>query len=528
MQFVLVLNGMTQHITRFVCLLAGVALCSGTENAYAGRLLDSIRAYDLNDYGFGLAVSTEQNPYQGAKNGRIAYPYLTSFTDSTLNEGLIFVRDGDLGLRWISPGGWELGLVSRLQTLGLGNRETDELLGVTDRKWTLEAGPTVGWRGWPIHVYLKSYAEVTNRHNGRISELAILWPLQWSRGFVVPSIALSQQNSDYTAYYYSVSEAESTPTRSAYLPEEATNIGAKLRWGYRLSDEWLLSGSIGVEQLDAAITDSPIVDKDQIWSGRIGLAYNADIFQPREYDSSARSAPRVDVRMSAFQDMIDTKVVRDASNGIPGFETGIEDYLGVADEQTVVHADATFRIGHYHRLEFGYFELGRRSETTLVQDLAFGDEVFAAGTELATSAQATILRVGYAYSLIRDAQKELGIMAGIHFTDFETNFTSGSTGQTERSRYRTPLPVVGLHASIFLSDRTSIGAKLQIFRTDFDNYEGSLNYLSLDIQRRVADAVSIGLGYSYYGMKLTSSDSDANGYLNVRHQGPSAFLSIGF
>lgn len=42
------------------------------------------------------------------------------------------------GLRWVSPGGWEFGAVERVQTLCLGNSDTDELLGIADRKWTLE------------------------------------------------------------------------------------------------------------------------------------------------------------------------------------------------------------------------------------------------------------------------------------------------------------------------------------------------------------------------------------------------------
>jgi hypothetical protein len=60
----------------------------------AESVLDCIRIYDLNDYGFGVAVSTEQNPYIGARNGTIAYPYLTSFRDSAFTDGWFMIRDG--------------------------------------------------------------------------------------------------------------------------------------------------------------------------------------------------------------------------------------------------------------------------------------------------------------------------------------------------------------------------------------------------------------------------------------------------
>ena len=504
------------------CLLA-------SEWAAAGALMDYIRNYDLNDYALGVAFTGAQNPYIGSENDGFAYPYLTSFRDSTLTNDWILIRDGDLGVRWVGNEGWEIGAVGRVQTRGLGNNEANELLGIADRKWTLEVGPTIGWRRWPVHIYFKTYAEVSDRHDGVISELALALPIEWSRGYLVPSIQLVHQSSDYVVYYYSVTSEEATPTRPAYSADDAaSNLEVKARWGYALDDRWLLSGDVGIEYLDSPITDSPLVERDEIWSARIGLAYNADVFQPRDYDDSASRTPQFDLRIGAFRDSISTTVARDTSDGVPGFETDIEDFLGAPDEKTVLQVDATVRLGHYHRLEFGYFELGRNSTTTLSDDLSFGDELFPAGTIVDTRVDARILRAGYSYSLIRDAQKELAVMAGVHFAKFEADISSNQTGQTERSSAGTPLPVIGAQASIFLNDRTTIGAKVQVFRTDFDRYKGSLNYALLDIQHRVTDAISIGLGYNFYGMKLSSRDTDVNGYLKVRHHGPAAFLTMGF
>jgi hypothetical protein len=165
---------------------------------------------------------------------------------------------------------------------------------------------------------------------------------------------------------------------------------------------------------------------------------------------------------------------------------------------------------------------------TLENDINFGDEIFVAGTEVDSRTNAKTLTISYGYSVIRDAQKELGVMAGVHFTGFETNIASTTTGQVERSKAETPLPVLGAFASLFLREKLTFNAKLQIFRTDFDGYEGSLNYGTFDLQRRIGESFSVGLGYSYYSMKLTSSDSNVNGYLQVRHHGPVAFFTAGF
>ncbi len=505
-----------------------ISCLASAEGAVAGPLIDYIRSYDLNDYALGVAVTGEQNPYTGAENTAYAYPYLTSFRDSAFTNDWLLIRDGDVGLRWVGDGNWELGLVGRIQTLGLGDSDAEELIGIADREWTLELGPMVGWRGWPVHINAKTYAEISDRHDGLISQLAFSLPMEWSRGYLVPSVELIHQNSDYVDYYYSVRPAAATPTRPAYSGDAATNVAIKARWGYALTEKWLLSGAIGLEFLDSAIKDSPIVDSDDLWSARVGIAYNTDIFQPREYDFSAPEAPRWDFRIGAFYDQISTKVAKDTVDGVPGFETDIEDLLGAENEKTVLQLDANVRIGNYHRLEFGHFRLRRDSVTTLTQDLSFGDEIFPEGSVLDTDIDARIFRAGYGYSLIRDAQKELGITVGFHVADLDVVLDSSETGQSERSNSSTPLPVIGAHASVFMTDKTSVSARVQIFRTDFDRYEGSLNYASLDIQRRVTKAISVGIGYNYYGMELSSDEDSVNGYIKVRHHGPVAFFTIGY
>jgi hypothetical protein len=213
---------------------------------------------------------------------------------------------------------------------------------------------------------------------------------------------------------------------------------------------------------------------------------------------------------------------------MPGFEIDVEDILGPTENETVLQFDAIVRIGNYHRLEFGYFELGRNSETILTRDIEFGDEFFPAGTLTSTQIDMQIVRAGYAYSLLRDAQKELGVMIGVHFMKFTADVSTTATGQEAQSKVSTPLPVIGLHGSIFLSEKWSVNAKVQVFGTEFDNYEGSLNYATLDVQYGISESVRVGLAYNYYGMSLSSRNNELNGNLQMQHYGPSAFVSVGF
>ena len=157
----------------------------------------------MNDYALGVAVSTRQNAFIGGENSTVVYPYLTSFTHSAFTRDWFLIRDGGYGIRWVSDNEWELGVIGRVRTLGLGNSDADELQGIADRKWTLEAGPTIGWRGWPVHINWTTWAEMTDRHGGFSSDLAFSYPIQFERGFVVPTIEATYESSESTNYYFS-------------------------------------------------------------------------------------------------------------------------------------------------------------------------------------------------------------------------------------------------------------------------------------------------------------------------------------
>lgn len=503
-----------------------LGLLATAQSSY-GSWLDWIRDYDLNDYAFGVSVSISQNPYIGGENSTIAYPYLTSFTHSAFTKDWFLIRDGGYGARWVSSNEWELGVLARINTLGLGNSDAEELLGIADRNWAIEAGPTIGYRGWPVHIHWTTYFDVSDRHGGYLSQVAFSYPMQFERGFLVPEVAARYADSDYSNYYFSVSDSEATPTRPAYTPGASQSMRAQVRFGYELTDKWLLNLTVGAEFLGSTVTDSPITDDDPLWFTNVGVAYRANIFNPTDHPEYTPREPNFEFRFGAFHNKIDTKLSRDTADGVPGTEIDLEDLLGAPDEQTVFEADTIWRIGEHHRFEIGYFELARDSTVTLEDDLTIGDEVFVAGTEIRSRVDYLSLRAGYTFYLMRDAQKELGVMAGIHLTEFATDIVARGVGQVEKSRSNTPLPVIGVNGSLFLGEKTTLRARIHIFRTDFDQHEGTLNHAALSLEHRFREGFSMGLGYSFYGVSLSSKDSGLNGNLDIRHHGPVLFMSLG-
>ena len=507
-------------------LLATLALAGS--DATAGNVLDYIRNYDLNNFALGIAYTASQNPYVGGEDSGFAYPYLTSFQHAAFTDDWLLVNNGDLGFRWVSDSGWVLGGVGRIQTTGTGNVAVEDLLGLEPRHWTVEVGPLVGWRRWPVHLEYKLYKEIFNRHDGLTSEFRLSYPTEWSWGYLVPEVAAIRQDENYTRYYFGVAPSEIAPERLVYIPGAALNYQARLTWGYAINENWLLSGHITSEWLDSEISNSPIIDKDQIWSARIGVAYNADVFQSREFAGDQARPARVEIRAGAFQNNIDTKVIRRPVGGGPGEEIDIEDVLGATERKNVLQLDAIFRIARFHRIELSHFRLGQETNAVLMTDIMFGDETFLEGTEIDLMAEARITRVAYAFSLMSDAQKELGLMAGVHVTDLELDVFAEQTGQRVQSKLSTPLPVIGIHGAIAIGRKSRAEARVQLFRMEFDNYAGSLNFVYFGLQHNFTQNIGVGLGYNYYSMNLDSNDPEINGSLRIQYTGPIVYLSARF
>ncbi len=509
---------------RFAAFITSVVLLSSGP-AHAGPVLDFIRSYDLNDYSLGLSVSTSQNPYSGAPDSTIAYPYLTSFTHSAFTNDWFLIRGENIGFRYVTQSDWELGFIGRVQTLGLGGGDNDELSGLEERRWAVEAGPLIGWRRWPVHVQFRSYWDIPSRHGGTTSELEFSVPFNLERGYFVPGIKITRMSDDYSNYYFGVSETEITPSRPAYAPGAVTNTWVGFTLGYELTPQWLLSTTAGLEFLDSAVTASPIVDRDQLWSVSLGLAYRADLFEPSDIDDNQQQQA-IEIRLSAISSSITTEVSRDAADGQPGDKIDLEDFLGVADKETIIQIDTLFRVGYYHRFELGYFELRRRGQKTLLRDIDFGGETFPAGTDIETFIGSEVLRFAYSYSLMRDSQKELGVTAGLSYARFETGLVADATQQSERAIIDAVLPTIGMFGSVALGRKWRLSADSNVFALDFDRFDGYMGYLNLSLDRRFGDRINVGFGYNFYGTRLSAKNEELRGTFRMRHHGPK--LTMGF
>ncbi len=509
-------------------LYVGLIAASLSVPLRAQEVLDSVRRTDLNDYALGVAMSASANPYAGAETSTIVFPYLTALQNPAFNKDWFTLRDGDIGVRYVTDNEWEFGFVTRVQTLGLGSSDNEEVAGLLERQWTIESGPMIGWRRLPVHVGLKAYREILGRHDGGTAELAFSLPREFDWGYLVPSVEFRYLSGKYADYYYGVQPEEANPTRPEYEPGSAVNPYVALRVGYRLGSRWMLTGKVGLEFLDASIRDSPIVTKERLWSTTIGVAYNADVFRARDYDAAFGVPSSLEIRLGAFSNTVDSSIQRYADDGRPGDAVDIESVLGVPERDTTLQADVIMRFAFYHRFEASYFEFLRRSSKVLDRDVVIGDEIFLAGTEVDTSQDTQTLQFMYGYSLLRDAQKELGVSAGLHYTRSDVILFAEETSQEVRVETEVPLPTIGAFASVMLPNHWSVHGEARAFALEFDRYEGSMGFFAVRLERDFGEHFAAGIGFNYYSTRLESQEPSLRGIYKATRYGPLFYIGAQF
>lgn len=260
-----------------------------------------------------------------------------------------------------------------------------------------------------------------------------------------------------------------------------------------------------------------------------GLAYAQHL---PDRSSSRLTADRFSLTAGVHALSARTTVRLDASDGTFGTTLSFENDLGVDGRSR--SRDFTFaaRLRERHRFEVEQFALHRSGSRSNTRTIRFGDDTFELGWELATFFDTDVLRLGYAYSLVRREYLELGIHAGLHVTDIEMGIRASLvpvTAQAEEFADATaPLPVIGFQGAYQLASRWSLHGRAQIFRLDVDDFDGELNHVALAIEHDTFRHVGVGLAADFFEIDVNSKDSRLLGAFKFQFSGPRLYIHAHF
>ena len=120
---------------------------------------------------------------------------------------------------------------------------------------------------------LEGVFDVTGVYEGYELSATYSYPKQMGRWLIEPAIGLQLQSSDLVDYYHGVTVSEAQVDRPAYQGDQAINTFASLTVGYSINAQLLAIAGMEQLALDTSITDSPIVEENQIRKVYLGLIY---------------------------------------------------------------------------------------------------------------------------------------------------------------------------------------------------------------------------------------------------------------
>ena len=482
----------------------------------ADGFLDTIRSLDLNNYALGTFFLTSTSYYEGIDDFRIIYPAPTLFGSAITSDETFFVRDGDFGLRKRFASGWDLGGLVSFQTLGYGSGASPTLAGMSRRNWTVQAGVTAGRQIAGIRVDVLAETDILDEHNGQEYTLKLAKVFEWPNLYLVPQVDILYQTADVVNHYFGVRPSEAQPGRPEYKPGSAVTYSANLTGAWRWHPKWFVYASGGIDKVPSEIRNSPVVDRDYVWSLSFGIGYDAPTMLAVDYDRVSDQDSSIEIGVGAFFAHSDAKVF--LTDGTATVPVNLETDFNLDDTEVSVPVDVAWRIGRFHRIGFGFFQLKRSGVNDLVVPVDVGDVTFPAGETVQTSFDTSFYELAYAFSLIRDSQKELSLIGGIQVSDISYRSASGT--ETAVAETTSLLPVIGADLTVNFTDRLTLDVMLQFWALDFGKYSGNLTDFGFFARYQLLDALSVSAGYKFYRQDIDSADENFFGDYRFEYRGP--------
>ena len=220
----------------------------------------------------GLGAYTQLQPYKGANNLLLPSPVI--FFDNSI----VYARWSRFGLYFLGEKkedyAWGFSLTVQPRTLGYKASDSSYLSGMDERKSTFEGG-----LAFSASYQKSSYIEVMllgdmlHTYNSWVCRTEIGNTYTLGNFTLYPSIILLYQPRKFVDYYYGVKKSEATATRMQYSPGAGWEYGAQTYIKYPFNKKFAALINLRYDQLPQSAQNSPLTDKNYIYSGLASLIY---------------------------------------------------------------------------------------------------------------------------------------------------------------------------------------------------------------------------------------------------------------
>ena len=210
-----------------------------------------------------------------------------------------------------------------------------------------------------------------------------------------------------------------------------------------------------------------------------------------------------------------------------GAMVDFEDTFGMGSAETVPVALARWRFGERWRVEAEYFQLNRSGEKTIDRNIQWGENVYPVNASVQSKFDFSDLRVSVGYSFFKTRDKEIGVGLGLHVAAYDVGLTSNSVG-SEQQDVTAPLPVLSVYGQFALTDHWAVSARLDRLSLSYQNYDGSLTAMGIDLMYQPFRHVGFGIAYRDLFIDLQAEADGRTAKFKQSFQGPMLFMNFSF
>ena len=216
----------------------------------------------------GVGPYVQTQPYKNVDDLLIISPVI--FFDN----GIFYVRWSRAGLYFYGEKtenlSWGFSLTLQPRPYGY---DSSDIQGMKERKNTWEAGLAFSAQIDKAYIETMLLTDMLNRYDSWIFKTEVGYDFKVQDLSFYPSLILIYQSSSFNNYYYGVRVDEATRDRETYIAQSGLQIGLQTYINYPLTKELSILTNLRVDKLPQEAINSPIVNKNYIYSGLLSLIY---------------------------------------------------------------------------------------------------------------------------------------------------------------------------------------------------------------------------------------------------------------
>jgi hypothetical protein len=205
------------------------------------------------------------------------------------------------------------------------------------------------------------------------------------------------------------------------------------------------------------------------------------------------------------------------------------DSVGVDESATLFNGQLRWKFGKGRKWSLWgqYFENKARGDATLKEDVSWQDIVFREGTFVEAEVAVKVTRVFLGRSLVKNAQHDFGIGAGIHNLDLSAYIGGEVLVDDESTGYqRAPasasqiLPNIGAWYNFSPAKKWLLHGRIDWISADINDYDGSMWNGNVGVNFQAFKHFGIDLSYQYFNIDLNVTRESWRGGVEMSYSGP--------